>query len=372
MSRKFQIDPKKERLLFKILPYPIIFMIGGSLYIFIETGLLGPSVVYPITGVLYDPINSALTVIPMTGILGLALGLIEELVFKNRFKHLRFSYKIVIKTLLYLSIFVIIQFAFALGLNMINMEKSSMDVEVFQSVYRYFASFSIISITIYAGFFINISLFFTEIVDYLGLDIVGNFFSGKYSKPVFENRIFMFLDMKDSTTIAEKIGHKQQHQLISEYYGDMSDAIVLTKGSIYQYVGDEIVVSWKLSEGLKDCNSLHCFFLIEKHITEKAHEYESKYGVVPKFKAGYHCGEVTRGQVGNIKRDLLYIGDVLNATARIQGLCNQLDSSLLISSELKNQLPVNDYLFNPKGEFELRGRNKHEELFEVRSRTNNG
>lgn len=372
MSLRFQIDPKKERLLFKILPYPIIFMIGGSMYIFIETGLLGPSIVYPNTGVLYDPINSALTVLPMTGILGLALGLIEELAFKNRFKYLRFSYKIVIKTLLYLSIFVIMQFAFALGLNMINLGRSSIDAEVFQSVFQFYTSFSIISIIIYAGFIINISLFFTEIVDYLGLDVVGNFFSGKYSKPVFENRIFMFLDMKDSTTIAEKIGHKKQHALISEYYADMSDAIIFTKGSIYQYVGDEIVISWKLAEGLKNCNCLHCFFLIEKHISAKALEYQSKYGVVPRFKAGYHCGEVTRGQVGNIKRDLLYIGDVLNATARIQGFCNQLSTNLLVSDALKTQLPENDYMFDSKGDFELRGRKKHEELFEVRSTTNNG
>lgn len=361
------LNSKWRRIFFKILPYPIIFTIGGFIYIFLETGLLGPSTVYPSTGVAYDATNSLFTVIPMTMILGLALGLIEELVFKNRFRNLRFSFKIFLKTLLYLFIFLVVQFVFAIGLNMINLGKSSIDAEVLQTVFRFLTSFNIISLSIYAGFIINLSLFFTEIVDYLGLDIVRNFFSGKYSKPVNERRIFMFLDMKSSTTIAEKIGHEKHYELINDYYKDMSEAIVQTNGSIYQYVGDEIIVSWKFELGIRDCNCLQCFFLIEKEIESRSEYYQSKYGVVPEFKAGYHCGEVTRGQIGDIKRDLLYIGDVLNATARIQGFCNQLNANLLVSAALKTQLPPNDYLFNHKGEFELRGRNKHEELFEVRT-----
>lgn len=360
-----EMDAKKKRLLLKVLPYPIIFMIGGFIYLLIETGLLGGTSVYPVTGTAYAPLNSLLTIIPMTGTLGLILGFIEEVAFRNRFRHLRFSYKILIKTLLYLSIFLVIQFVFALVLNMSNLGKSAIDAEVVESVLQFFTSFSILTIILYAGFIISLSLFFSEIVDYLGLDVVGNFFSGKYSKPVYEDRIFMFLDMKDSTTIAEKIGHKKQHALINEYYGDMSDAIVMTHGSIYQYVGDEIVVSWNLEEGLEKANCLQCFFQIEKRITERSQEYEKKYGVVPRFKAGFHFGEVTRGQVGKIKRDLLYIGDVLNATARIQGLCNQLDSNLLISSPLKAKLPPNDFTFNPKGELELKGREKKEELYAV-------
>jgi len=173
----------------------------------------------------------------------------------------------------------------------------------------------------------------------------------------------MFLDMKESTTIAEKIGHKNHYELINEYYSDMTNAIVQTQGAIYQYVGDEIVVSWKLEEGLKNSNCLQCFFFLEKEIMRKSDHYISKYGVVPGFKAGYHCGEVTRGQVGQIKRDLLCTGDVLNTTARIQGLCNQLGVNLLISAALKEILPKNNFIFNPKGELELKGREKKEELY---------
>ena len=50
----------------------------------------------------------------------------------------------------------------------------------------------------------------------------------------------MFLDMKSSTTIAEKIGNTQYFNLISEVFGDITDPILETDGELYQYVGDDI------------------------------------------------------------------------------------------------------------------------------------
>ncbi len=363
-----KIDPKNKRLFLKILPYPIIFFLGGLMYVNIEFGLLGDSEIYPSSGTVYNPFNSALSITYMTIILGLLLGIIEESVFKNRFRNLPFYLKIFSKTLLYIFLFVLTLLIFSIGLHVVNTGKPATDPDVYQTVFLYFTRYAFVSIAIFASAIISLSLFFTEIVDYLGLDIVGNFFSGRYSKPVYENRIFMFLDMKGSTTIAEKIGHKKHYELINEYYSNMSDAIVRTSGSIYQYVGDEIVVSWKLAEGLKNWNCLQCYFQIEEDIEKKSQHYLSKYGVVPGFKAGLHSGEVTRGQIGRIKRDLLYTGDVLNATARIQGLCNQLRVHVLISGHLKKLLPNNDLIYKPMGEFELRGRQKKEELFSVEAK----
>lgn len=340
---------------------------GGLIYVNIEFGILGMSEVYPVSDTKYNPFNSLVTILSMNFLLGLGLGIIEESGFKNRLRHLPFTLKLLLKTLLYIFIFVTTLLLFSLLLNTLNTGLYISHPDVYLSVFAFFTSYGLISIILFAGFTIALSLFFAEIVDYLGLDIVGNFFSGKYSKPVYENRIFMFLDMKDSTTIAEQIGHKRHYELINEYYGDMSSAIVRTQGTIYQYVGDEIVISWKLEDGLTQSNCLQCFFQIRSAIANKEKVYTEKYGLVPGFRAGIHCGEITRGQVGEIKRDLLYIGDVLNATARIQGLCKTLNADLLISDALRLMLPPNEYYFTAKGEFELKGRKKKEALFDVES-----
>jgi len=347
------------------MPYPIIFLVGGLMYANIEYGLLNKSNTYPVSETVYNPLNSVLSITIMTIILGSALGIIEELIFKNRFRHLSFTLKIFSKTILYIFIFVVTLLIFSFTLNILNTGKSLADVDAYLTIFIFFTSYAFVSLIIFASFFISLSLFITEIVDYLGLDVVGNFFSGRYAKPVNESRIFMFLDMKESTTIAEEIGHKKHYELINEYYGDMTEAIVRTEGVIYQYVGDEIVVSWKLDKGLKRENCLQCFFLIENCIEHKSELYQKKYGVVPKFKAGFHCGEVTRGQIGQIKREMLYTGDVLNATSRIQELCNHLNVNILLSYQLKKLLPKNKLKYKPMGEYKLRGRQKKEELFTV-------
>jgi adenylate cyclase len=40
------------------------------------------------------------------------------------------------------------------------------------------------------------------------------------------------------------------------------------------------------------------------------------------FKAGLYFGKVVSAQIGDLKREIVYNGDVLNTTARIQAECN--------------------------------------------------
>lgn len=360
------LNPRQKWFLIKLIPYPVIALAGGFLYWILELGIIGETKFYPSTGNLYNSSTSFVAVHSMTFLLGLFLGLIEETLFKGKFRNLSFLSKIVLKTVIYMGLLTLLMLISSIILNAINLKTTVTDPQVIDTVLSFLGSFTYLSLAIFAGAIIDLTLFFNEIIDYLGLDVVGTYFTGKYSKPVKENRIFMFLDMRSSTTIAEKLGHEQHYQLINDYYADMSRAIIQTQGQVYQYVGDEIVISWKIDRGLQEANCLACFFQISAKIQRKADKYVSRYGLIPSFKAGLHVGEVTRGQIGLIKREMLFIGDVLNTTARIQGLCNELESDLLISEELKALLPEkSNYTFTSKGCYELRGREQKEELFEV-------
>ncbi|MEP1094030.1 MAG: adenylate/guanylate cyclase domain-containing protein [Cyclobacteriaceae bacterium] len=362
------LKPRQRRFLFKLVPYPIIALIGGLLYYDVEKGLLGSFPIYPATGNPYNSTTSLIAISLMTFLLGLILGTIEEVYFKKRLKKLSFLKKILFKTGIYVLVLIIMLLIVAFILNAVNSGKLMYDSQVVDTVIHFFTSFTFLSVVIYSGAMIGLSLFFSEIVDYLGLDVVGSFFTGKYSKSVVENRVFMFLDMKSSTTIAEKLGHEKHYELINEYYGDMTDPIVQTNGQIYQYVGDEIVISWRSENGLDHMNCIKCFYLIKKTIAAKSDGYMQRFGVVPEFKAGLHFGDVTRGQVGLIKREMLFTGDVLNTTARIQSMCNELQADLVISGALKNALGESFYQYNDKGTFELRGRNQQEALYEVQEK----
>ena len=193
-----------------------------------------------------------------------------------------------------------------------------------------------------------------------------NFFTGKYHSPTEELRIFMFSDMKSSTTIAEQLGHIKYFELLKEYYSDFSEAIIQHFGEIYQYVGDEIIISWKYEDGIANNNCLKCFFAMKEDLHKRADWYSATYGVIPTFKAGLHFGKVTTGEIGELKKEIIFTGDVLNTTARIQGLCNQLNVDLLISGDLRQGIPIQPkFTIQSLGKNELKGKEESMELYTV-------
>ena len=184
-------------------------------------------------------------------------------------------------------------------------------------------------------------------------------------------RIFMFLDIRSSTTIAEDLGHVQYFELLNDFFRDIAEPISKNKGQIYQYVGDEVVVSWPMEDGLKQANCLQCYFDIVDIMHSLTGKYTNKYSINPSFKAGMHYGKVSTGTVGTLKKEIIYTGDVLNTASRIEGLCNKHNVDLLLSKDLVDMLPLNDaYLPKRIGEISLRGKSTEIILFTM-ERTNN-
>ena len=214
-----------------------------------------------------------------------------------------------------------------------------------------------------------LAYFFLEMNNKFGPGKLKKIFLGKFNTPVEEERIFMFLDLKSSTTIAEQMDGVQYHLFLKELFSDVTAPILRTNGEIYQYVGDEIVLTWELNrpENLK--NYIQCFFSIEQLLLNEEDKYLRLFGTKPQFKAGAHYGTVIAGEIGVIKRDITYSGDILNTTARIQGMCNELQSNFLISKELYqlNTMPTLPWSFEKKGEIPLKGKKEAMELMSISS-----
>ena len=111
---------------------------------------------------------------------------------------------------------------------------------------------------------------------------------------------------------------------------------------------------------------------MEEIIKRKKDSYLSKYGLVPEFKAGIHAGTVIVTTVGKQKKEIVYHGDVLNTTSRIENKCNELKEKLLISGDVLNYLSLdNDFIVEEKGEIELRGKADKLSLYGVKLAANN-
>ena len=187
----------------------------------------------------------------------------------------------------------------------------------------------------------------------------------RYRKPRQELRIFMFLDMRSSTMVAETIGDTRYFNLLNELYADITDPVIYSEGEIYQYVGDEISVSWRLDRGIRNHRCIRCFFAIRNKLRKRADHYRETYGTVPVFKAGFHYGRVTCGEVGMVKRQTLFSGDVVNTAAHIQASCNKLGVDNLVSKELLDVLSLGSspYEVKPIGSIPLKGKRNDVELF---------
>ena len=188
---------------------------------------------------------------------------------------------------------------------------------------------------------------------------------GRYFHPKQEQRVFMFLDMKSSTTIAEELGESAYFNLLKDCFANMTTPILDNAGEIYQYVGDEIIVCWPLEKGLEEGRCVKTFFAIKLALLKRREYYERTYGLHPVFKAGFHFGQVMAGEIGVIKRDITYSGDVLNTTARIQSKCNELGVDHLISGDLWAQIHQHfpEGAKHVSGQVELRGRQEKVDLY---------
>jgi len=289
---------------------------------------------------------------------GVSIGLIYEYTSTNKFYSLSIFFRNIIRiSLLLLSIFIII-FVFKYFDSIYDLK----DIHILKVGFD--KDFLLILINI---FIVTVAIvLFIELEKHLGNNFILNFIVSKYNKPIEQNRIIMFLDLKDSTTIAEKIGNNKFVEFINMCYEIMSESIINSNAKILKYVGDEIILTWDKSKGLKNSNCINFYFNYNNDLKKYESDFIEKFGFFPVFKAGSHVGIVTAAFLGSIKKQMDYSGDVMNTAARIESICNKYNANLLISGELYNLLS-NDNKFNyhDLGNMELKGKLKQIRVYKV-------
>jgi adenylate cyclase len=269
----------------------------------------------------------------------------------------------VLRSLLY---FVVVILIFALASHPLNEITDMQWNEITILAPTFNVAFLRFLVYFYLACFLN--NFFRDMVKRIGRGNYSKWFFGLLKKPREDERIFMFVDMKASTTTAEKIGHKKFSYLVQDVFNDLA-VVDNYYGDIYQYLGDGAIISWSLKNGIIDNNCIKAFFAFNRVVQRRGKSYKRKYGFVPQFKAGMHVGKVMVLQVGTIRRDISYNGDALNTTARIESMCNELRRNLLISGDLFKLLKNRkDFQFKNISSTQLKGKRKKTEIYEVKEK----
>ena len=358
------LPPKIRRNILRILPYGVIWFVVGMVFLYVENTATRSVNLNPDSAVTVTIPVLIFAAIAVT-IVGYLIGALEIFFFDNLFRNKSFTRKILYKILIYSALlFIIITITFPVA-SSIETGDPVFSRSSWQRYINFLSSATFASTSVQMAFSLVLCFFYSGISDNLGHSVMVNMLSGKYHRPVEEKRIFMFLDMKASTATAEKLGHTRYYQYLRDYYQDMSDPIINRLGEVYQYIGDEIVVSWIYPEGVRRNACIRCFYDLKKSIRKRRDYYLATYDMVPEFKAGLHLGEVTVGEIGALKKEIVFTGDVLNVTARIQGLCNSVGAELLISAALYNELSPGKYEATSIGIHALSGRSKSIELYTI-------
>jgi len=214
--------------------------------------------------------------------LGMVFGLLELFLFPKaemRFRQWSFTKILVFKTLLYTAVIYVVTVALVTISGLLESREWS-------ELPRLLASPGLLILVAYSLVIYGLLLFFLQINNLLGEGILWKFIRGKYHKPREEERIFMFLDMKSSTTIAEQLGHVRFYTLLNELFHEISQPVLQTRAEIYQYVGDEVVLTWEMNNGLKNSNCLKTFFMFQENLLKHSENYLKNFGIQPEFKAG--------------------------------------------------------------------------------------
>jgi adenylate cyclase len=321
---------------------------------------LGVSETYDFTAILVISVFIGL-------LIGLSGGSVMVFVNYKLFQKKSFRFALLATAISYVLLYFFIAFFVNIALTWNSLgDSATLDKLIAISIDNLTAIYSLPYFVLW-GAITLLTIFFLQVNDKFGPGVLRKFLAGKYFQPRAEQRIFMFLDIKSSTSIAEKIGHTKYFNLLKDFFADITSAIIENRGEIYQYVGDEVVISWSLQNGIRDANCLKCYFNIKKKMDVLAPIYKKKYGVVPEFKAGLHYGNVTAGEIGSIKRDIIYSGDVLNTTSRIQEQCKIYDVNFLISRRTFDLVKDKEqFELIHLGNIELRGKQDKIDLNTVR------
>jgi adenylate cyclase len=197
---------------------------------------------------------------------------------------------------------------------------------------------SLLLMLVYYFFMTLVISFINQVNKKYGPGVLVPLLLGRYRDPKEENRIFMFMDLRSSTATAEELGHLKYSAFIRDCFSDINEVLYPFRAQVYQYVGDEIVVTWPEREGLKNHFCIAFYFACKRQFQNRRQYYMTSYGLLPEFKASAHTGTVTAVEIGEVKRDIAYHGDTLNTASRIQSVCNDYSKTFLVSKFLLDKV----------------------------------
>jgi class 3 adenylate cyclase len=203
-------------------------------------------------------------------------------------------------------------------------------------------------------------------VHFIGIDTLFHLMIGTYHRPVVEQKVLVFIDINNSTALAERLGALEIKSLVGKFLFDISKPITDHGGAIYLYKGDGLIAIWDWREAVHDDKILRAIDAVFAAVRREQGRYMSQFGVVPRFRIGVHGGDVVVSEQGDTKRSIGIYGSTINIASRMEEAAKAHGVACAISGDVAQALSGAADRLHPIGSDKIKGIATEIAIFEYR------
>ncbi len=203
-------------------------------------------------------------------------------------------------------------------------------------------------------------------VHFIGIETLFHLMIGTYHRPVVEQKVLVFLDINNSTALAERLGALKIKSLVGKFLFDISKPITDSGGEIYLYKGDGLIAVWDWHEAMRNDKILRAIDAVFAAVRREQNRYVAQFGVVPSFRIGVHGGDVVVSEQGDTKRSIGIYGSTINIASRMEEAAKAHGVACAISGDVAQALSGSAGRLRQIGVDKIKGISAEIPIFEYR------
>ncbi|MGA8143616.1 MAG: adenylate/guanylate cyclase domain-containing protein [Candidatus Acidiferrales bacterium] len=177
----------------------------------------------------------------------------------------------------------------------------------------------------------------------------------------------LFSDIRGFTTISERLTPNELVLLLNEYFGQMTDIVFATDGTLDKYIGDAIMAFWgspypQADHAFRSCS---CALQMVRGLAKLNDKWKAAGHPPISIGIGLNTGLVNVGNMGSARRlSWTVMGDNVNLASRLEGITKQYHVQLIISEATYRQVS-SQFVCRELDKIRVKGKNLPVNIYEL-------
>jgi adenylate cyclase len=152
------------------------------------------------------------------------------------------------------------------------------------------------------------------------------------------NITVLFCDIREFTSISEKLSPEEVVTGLNEYFMEASEIIFKWDGTLDKFIGDAVLAFWGApTDQINQTElSVRCALDMSKRLLQLQRKWAEKGKVIFECGMGITSGNAIVGNVGSLgkKMDYTAIGNCVNLCSRLQSLSKEHKAGIFVTEEI--------------------------------------